>query len=63
MASATFAFKPDIRAETYHGPFVGAARMLFAEAQVIVELEVGEHGRILNAEGKMQNIDGVNIIN
>jgi len=43
MTPAAFAFEPDIRAETYDGPFVGAARMLFAKAQVIVELEVGEH--------------------
>jgi hypothetical protein len=44
VASATFAIKPDIRAETGDCPFVGTARMLFAEAQVIVELEVREHG-------------------
>ena len=45
-ASAAFTFETDIRAEAYDGPFVGTARMLFAEAQVIVELEVGEHGFI-----------------
>ena len=45
-ASTAFAFETDIRAEAYDGPFVGTARMLFAEAQVIVELEVGEHGFI-----------------
>ena len=44
-ASTAFAFEPDIRTEPYDGPFVGAARMLFAEAQVVVEVEVGEHGR------------------
>jgi hypothetical protein len=43
MPPAAFAFESDIRAETCDGPFVGAARMLFAEAQVIVELQVGEH--------------------
>jgi hypothetical protein len=43
VASAAFAFKPNVRAKTYDGPLVGTARMLFAEAQVIVELEVGEH--------------------
>jgi hypothetical protein len=43
-ASAAFTCKSDIRAEPDDGPFVGAAGMLFAEAQVIVELEVGEHG-------------------
>lgn len=43
MATATFAFESNIRAETGDSPFIGAARMLFAEAQVIVELQVGEH--------------------
>ena len=41
-----FAFESDVRAETDDGPFVGAARMLFAESQVVVEAEVGEHGGI-----------------
>jgi hypothetical protein len=41
--STTFAFESNIRAETYHGPFVGTAWMLFAEPQVIVEVKVGEH--------------------
>jgi len=40
---AAFTLESDIRAETDHGPFVGAAGMLFAEAQVVVELQVGEH--------------------
>ena len=43
-ACASFALEADIRAETRDGPFVGAARMLFAEAQVVVEAKVGEHG-------------------
>ena len=43
VTSATFAVESDIRAETGDSPFVGAARMLFAEAEVIFELEVGEH--------------------
>jgi len=43
VASAAFAFKPDICAKTYDGPFVGTTRMLFAEAQVVVELKVREH--------------------
>jgi hypothetical protein len=38
-----FTFETNIRAKSNHGPFVGAAGMLFAEAQVIVELQVGEH--------------------
>jgi len=41
---AAFAFEPDIRAETRDRPFVGAARVRFAQPQVIVEAEVGEHG-------------------
>jgi hypothetical protein len=41
---AAVAFQPDVRAETGDGPFVGAARMLFAEAQMVVEAQVGEHG-------------------
>ena len=43
MAPTTFAFESDIRAKTSDGPFVGAARMLLAKAQVVVELQVGEH--------------------
>ncbi len=39
-----FAFQPDVCAETSHGPFVGAAWMLFAEPQVIVDVKVGKHG-------------------
>ncbi len=39
-------FQTNIRAKTRDGPFIGAARMLFAEAQVVVETEVGEHGSI-----------------
>jgi hypothetical protein len=57
---ANFAFESNIRAETGDGPFVGAARMLFAEAQVIVEVQVGEHS--WNAEGRMMNDECVNII-
>ena len=41
---AAFALEADIRAKTRDGPFVGAAGVLFAEAQMIVKLEVGEHG-------------------
>jgi hypothetical protein len=39
----SLAFKPDIRAETRNSPLVGAAGMLFTEAQVVVEAQVGEH--------------------
>jgi len=41
--STAFAFKPDIRAESRDGPFVGTAWMLFAQSQVIVDAEVGKH--------------------
>ena len=39
--TAAFAFEPDIRAKSRDGPFIGAARMLFSEAKVIVEMQVG----------------------
>jgi len=41
--SAAFAFQSNIRAKTRDGPFVGAAGMLFAQAQVVVEAQVWEH--------------------
>jgi hypothetical protein len=41
--AASFAFKPDVRAEPRDGPFVGAARVLFTEAQVVVETQVRKH--------------------
>ena len=41
--SATCAFQPNIRAQARDNPFIGAAGMLFAQAQVIVEVQVGEH--------------------
>jgi hypothetical protein len=37
---AAFAFQPDIRAETGNRPFVGAARMLFSQAEMIMETQV-----------------------
>ena len=46
-SSAAFAFKPNIRTETGNRPLVGAAWMLFAESQVIVEAQVGEHIQVL----------------
>ena len=39
--ATTFALEPDIRAETSDNPFVGATRMLFSEAELIIEAEVG----------------------
>lgn len=41
--STAFTFESDICAKTRDGPFVGAAWMLFAETEVIVEMEVREH--------------------
>jgi len=55
---ASFAFEPDIRAETRDRPFVGAARMLFAETQVIVETEIREH-----FSPRLRKSFDVNIIN
>lgn len=40
---ASQAFQPDVRAEAGNGPFVGAARVLFAESQSVAEAQVGEH--------------------
>jgi hypothetical protein len=42
-ASAAFALQPNIRAQTRNNPLIGTAGMLFAQAQVIVEVQVGEH--------------------
>ena len=39
--TAAFAFEPDIRAKSRDGPFIGAARMLFSQAKMIVETQVG----------------------
>jgi len=39
-ALAASAFQPDIRAEPRDGPFIGAARMLFSQAEMIVETQV-----------------------
>ena len=46
-SSAAFAFKSNICTKSNYSPIVGATGMLFAEAQVVVELEVGEHGRLV----------------
>lgn len=42
--SASFAFEADIGAKAGNGPFIGAARVLFAETQVVVKTQVGKHG-------------------
>lgn len=41
--SAAFAFEPDVRAKAGDGPLVGAARVLFSQAEMIVETQVGKH--------------------
>jgi hypothetical protein len=40
---AAFTFQSNIRAKTRNGPFIGTARVLFAQTQVIIEAEVGKH--------------------
>jgi hypothetical protein len=42
-ASTAFALQPNIRAQARNSPFIGTTGMLFAQAQVIVEVQVGEH--------------------
>lgn len=42
-SSTALAFQPNIRAKPRDNPFIGAAGMLFAQAQVIVELKVWKH--------------------
>ena len=46
-SSTTLALQPNIGAEPDNRPLVGAARMLFSQTQVIVELQVGKHDRVL----------------
>ncbi len=41
--AAAFAFQADVGAEPHDGPFIGTARMRFAQAQQIIELKIGEH--------------------
>jgi len=40
-SSTAFAFEPDIRAKPCDSPLVGATRMLFSQAKVIVETQIG----------------------
>ena len=40
-SAAAFALEPDIRAEAGDGPLIGAARVLFSQAEMIVETQVG----------------------
>jgi hypothetical protein len=39
--STAFAFEPDIRAKPYDGPLIGATGMLFSEAEMVIEAQVG----------------------
>lgn len=41
---AAFTFEADISAKACDGPFIGTARVLFAQAQVVVKSQVREHG-------------------
>jgi hypothetical protein len=43
VPSTTFTFQTNICTQANHGPFVRAAWMLFPQAQMIVELQVGKH--------------------
>ena len=45
-SSTPLTFKPNIRAKTSHRPLIGTTRMLFAEAQVVVEAKVSKHNKI-----------------
>jgi len=42
-SSTAFTFEPDVGAEARDRPLIGATGMLFAQAQMIVELQVEEH--------------------
>jgi len=50
--TAALALQADIRAEADDGPLVGAAGMGLSQAQVIVELQVGKHERIIPSSSK-----------
>jgi hypothetical protein len=50
-----FAFESDIRAQTRDSPFIGTTRMLFAEPQVVIESQVGEH----YLPGLRKSLDGL----
>ena len=41
--AAAFTFQPNIRAQARDDPLIGAAGMLFAQAQVIVEMQFRKH--------------------
>jgi hypothetical protein len=41
--ATAFAFQPNIRAQARDRPLIGATGMLFAQAQVIVEMQFRKH--------------------
>lgn len=52
-----FAFEPNVRAETRNGPLVRATRVLFAEAQMVVQAEIREHSLRIRYEYYKLNCD------
>lgn len=60
---AALTFQPNIRAETSHRPLIGTTRMLFAESEVVIEAEVGEHRKIKDQILQMGIARMTNIIN
>jgi hypothetical protein len=43
--TTALAFQADVRAEAHDRPLIRAAGMGFPQAQVIVQLQVGKHGK------------------
>lgn len=43
--SAALAFQADVRTQADHGPFVRAAGMRLSQAQMVIQLQVGQHER------------------
>ena len=60
---AAFTFQPNIRTKTSYRPLIGTTRMLFTESQVVVEAEVGEHGKIIDKTLWVEIDRVTNIIN
>ena len=46
--TASETFDPDISAQAHNLPFVAAARMRLAQAQPVIDPQVGEHGKIIS---------------
>jgi hypothetical protein len=42
--ATAYAFQPNIRAKTDNIPFIGATRVLFAQAQLVIKAKVRKHG-------------------